>query len=53
MCTINELLVKVFRLVDGDKHTMGYLHEAIDWAKVAIHVYYEKGDEGHERQQLI
>ena len=47
MCNITEPLVKVLRLVDGDKPAMGYLYEAMDRAKEAIQSYYEdKGDEG-------
>ena len=54
VCIINEPLVKVFRLVDGGKHTMGYLYEAMDRAKETIRAYIEdKGDEGYERQQMI
>jgi hypothetical protein len=37
LCAISEPLVKVLRLVDGDKPTMGYLYEAMDRAKEAIH----------------
>ena len=37
VCTITEPLVKVLRLVDGDKPTMGYLYEAMDRAKESIH----------------
>jgi predicted RNase H-like HicB family nuclease len=37
-------------LVDGEKHAMGYLHEAMDRAKEAIYQYYEdKGEEGFTR----
>ena len=33
---------------------MGYLYEAMDRAKEAIHAYDEdKGDEGQAKQQLI
>jgi hypothetical protein len=47
VCTISEPLVKVLRLVDGEKSTMGYLYEAMDRAKEAIYRYYEnKGEEG-------
>jgi hypothetical protein len=50
VCAISEPLVKVLRLVDGDKPTMGYLYEAMDRAKESIHAYYEdKGDEGYEK----
>ena len=54
VCTISEPLVKVLRLVDGDKPTMGYLYEAMDRAKESIRAYYEdKGDQGQERKQMI
>ena len=54
MCTINEPLVKVLRLVDGHKPTMGYLYEAMDRAKEAIHRYYEgKGEEGFTKRAEI
>jgi hypothetical protein len=39
VCTISEPLVKVLRLVDGEKLTMGYLYEAMDRAKEAIYGY--------------
>eukprot|EP00253_Pinus_taeda_P006483 PITA_06483 len=51
VCAISEPLVRVLQLVDGDKPTMGYLYEAMDRAKEAIHAYYEdKGDKGFEKQ---
>eukprot|EP00253_Pinus_taeda_P010395 PITA_10395 len=54
VCAISEPLVRVLRLVDGDKPTMGYLYEAMDRAKEAICAYYvDKGDEGLEKQQVI
>jgi hypothetical protein len=47
VCTISEPLVKVLRLVDGEKPAMGYLYEAMDRAKETIYRYYEnKGEEG-------
>jgi len=53
VCNITEPLVKVLRLVDGDKPAMGYLYEAMDRAKEAVHSYYDdKGDEGFQRQLL-
>ena len=48
---ISEPLVKVLRLVDGDKATMGYLYEAMDRAKESICAYYE--DKRYERRLLI
>ena len=54
VCAISEPLVKVLRLVDGEKPAMGYLYEAMDRAKEAIHTYYEHmGDQGEERLQMI
>eukprot|EP00253_Pinus_taeda_P023416 PITA_23416 len=54
VCAILEPLVKVLRLVDGDKPAMGYLYEAMDRAKEAIRAYYaDKGDEELEKQQVI
>ena len=51
---ISEPLVKVLRLVDGDKPTMGYLYEAMDRAKEAICAYYDdKGDDGFQKQLQI
>jgi hypothetical protein len=50
LCAIRELLVKVLRLVDGDKLAMGYLYEAMDRANEVIHQYYEdKAEEGFTR----
>ena len=36
VCAVSEPLVKVQRLVDSDKLTMGYLYEAMDRAKETI-----------------
>jgi hypothetical protein len=48
---VSEPLVKVLRLVDSDKPTMGYLYEAMDRAKEAIRAYYVgKGSHGFRRQ---
>jgi hypothetical protein len=33
VCSVVEPLVKVLRLVDGNKPVMGYLYEAMDKAK--------------------
>jgi hypothetical protein len=33
VCSLNEPLVKVLRLVDNNKPAMGYLYEAIDRTK--------------------
>lgn len=53
MCAVTEPLVKVLRLVDGEKPAMGYLYEAMDRAKESIRAYYDdKGDEGFQRQLL-
>ena len=40
VCAISEPLVKVLRLVDGDKPAMGYLYEAMDRTKESIRAYY-------------
>jgi hypothetical protein len=54
VCTISEPLVKVLRLVDGEKPAMGYLYEAMDRAKEAIYRYYEnKGEEGLTKRAQI
>jgi hypothetical protein len=54
LVSISEPLVKVLRLVDGDKPTMGYLYEAMDRAKEAIRAYYDdKRDDGFQRQLQI
>jgi hypothetical protein len=54
LCAISEPLVKVLRLVDGDKPTMGYLYEAMDRAKEVSHWYYEdKGEKGFTRRAQI
>ena len=45
---ISEPLVKVLRLVDGEKPAMGYLYEAMDRAKETIRFYYAgKGTHEH------
>eukprot|EP00253_Pinus_taeda_P030198 PITA_30198 len=53
VCAISKPLVRVLRLVDGDKPAMGYLYEAIDRAKKVIRAYYEdKGDEGFDAEVM-
>ena len=53
MCSVSEPLVKVLRLVDGDKLAMGYLYEAMDRTKEAIQNYYVgKGTPGHNKHML-
>ena len=53
VCTLSEPLVKVLRLVDGDKPAMGYLYEAMDRAKETIQNYYVgKGAPGHNMHIL-
>ena len=50
VCLVVEPLVKVLRLVDGDKPVMGYLYKA----KESIRAYYEgKGTPGFNRQMMI
>jgi hypothetical protein len=47
-------LVKVLRLVDGEKPAMGYLYEVMDRAKEAIYQYYDdKGEEGLTKRAQI
>jgi len=54
VCVITEPLVKVLRLVDGEKPAMGYLYEAMDRAKEAIWASYDdKGDDRFQRQLLL
>jgi hypothetical protein len=54
VCAISKPLVKIIRLVDGDKLAMGYLYEAMDRAKESICAYYDdKGDDGFEKRLLI
>ena len=46
-------MVKGLRLVDVDKHAMGYLYEAMDRAKETIRNYYVgKDTPGHNRHIL-
>jgi hypothetical protein len=53
-CVVNEPLLKVLCLVDGEKPAMGYLYEAMDRAKDVIYWYYEdKGEEGFIRRAEI
>ena len=54
VCSVSEPLVRVLRLVDGDKPAMGYLYEAMDRAKEAIRNFYMgKGTPGHKRHMLL
>eukprot|EP00253_Pinus_taeda_P015356 PITA_15356 len=54
VCTVIEPLVKVLRLVDGEKPAMGYLDNVVDRAKESIRAYYDdKGDEGFQKQLLL
>ena len=54
MCSVNEPLVKVMGLVDGDKCTMGYLYEAMDRDKETIRTYYVgKGTLGYNMQMML
>jgi len=54
VCTVTEPLVKVLRLVDGDKPAMGYLYEAMDRAKESVRAYYDdKGYQGQERKEML
>jgi hypothetical protein len=42
--SMTKPLVKVLRIIDGDKPPIGYVYEGLDIAKEAIKVFY-KGDE--------
>eukprot|EP00253_Pinus_taeda_P008701 PITA_08701 len=53
VCTFTKPLVKILRLVDGEKPAMGYLYEAMDRAKESIRAYNDdKGDERFQKQLL-
>eukprot|EP00253_Pinus_taeda_P032126 PITA_32126 len=53
-CVVSEPIVKVLRLVDGEKPVMPYLYEGMDRAKEAIHSYYaDKGSAGLDRQMML
>ena len=41
---MSEPLVKVLRIVDGDKNPMGFLYEAMDKAKEAIQHLYRSNE---------
>ena len=54
VCSISEPIVKVMRLVDGDKPAMAYLYEAMDRAKEAIRSYYaDKGFVVLDRRMML
>ena len=54
MCSINEPLVKVLRLVENDKIAMGYMYEAMDRAKESIQSYYlGKGTPRHNIHMML
>jgi hypothetical protein len=38
-------------LVEGDKLTIGYLYEAMDWANKARYTYYEDKEEDKYRKR--
>ena len=51
---MSEPLVRVLRLIDGDKPAMGYLYEIMDGAKETTWNYYVgKGTPGHNRHMLL
>ena len=53
-CAVSEPIVKVLRLVDGEKLAMAYLYEGMDRAKEAIRSYYaDKGSVGLDRQMML
>jgi hypothetical protein len=41
--SMTEPLVKVLRIMDGDKLPMGYIYEGMDKAKEAIKTFYKRG----------
>jgi hypothetical protein len=53
VCSVSEPYVKVLRLVDSDKPTMGYLYEAMDRAKETIRAYYVGKGHKFRRQMLL
>jgi hypothetical protein len=54
VCSVSEPLVKILRLVDSDKPTMGYLYEVMNRSKEAIQAYYVgRGSHGFRRQKLL
>jgi len=54
VCSVSEPIVKVLRLVDGDKLAMFYLYEAMDRVKEAIRSYYaHKGFTGLDRHIML
>eukprot|EP00253_Pinus_taeda_P027354 PITA_27354 len=53
-CAVSEPIVKVLRLVDGEKPAMAYLYEGMDRAKEAICSYYvDKGSVGLDGQMML
>eukprot|EP00253_Pinus_taeda_P021780 PITA_21780 len=53
-CSVSEPIVKVLRLVDGEKPAIAYLYEAMDRAKEAIRSYYvNKGSDGLDRHMML
>eukprot|EP00253_Pinus_taeda_P009492 PITA_09492 len=53
-CSVSEPIVKVLRLVDGEKPAMTYLYEAMDRAKEAIRSYYaDKGSASIDRHMML
>eukprot|EP00253_Pinus_taeda_P001725 PITA_01725 len=53
-CAVSEPIVKVLRLVDGEKPAMAYLYEGMDRTKEAIRSYYaDKGSVGLDRQMML
>ena len=45
--SFTEPLVKVLRLMDGDKPAMGYIYEGMDKAKEAIKTFYKGNESKH------
>ena len=54
VCLISEPIVKVLRLVDGEKPAMAYVYDAMDRAKEAIRSYYaDKGSAGLDKHMML
>lgn len=54
VCSVSAPLVKVLRLVDSDKPTIGYLYDAMVRAKETIRTYYVgKGTLRYNKQMML
>eukprot|EP00253_Pinus_taeda_P012842 PITA_12842 len=53
-CAVSKPIVKVLRLVDGEKPAMPHLYEGMDGAMEAIRSYYaDKGSVGLDREMML